>query len=120
MATLLSAEWVNGRLEKTWAHLGEDNRKKITVEVIEDVEPAIDNAKFLAENVKRDSVLRFKAHVSGTQLEDACRIECKIWGVKFHECFREVMQGKTDRAKKVWAMLTEGRDYAKLQAKHWK
>jgi hypothetical protein len=120
MATLLNVEWVDGRLEKTWSHLGDDGRKKVTVEVIQDVEPAIDSAKALAQSSKRDSLLRFKAHVTGTQLEDACRIECKVWGIPFYECFREVMQGKTDRAKKVWAMLTEGRDYAKLQAKYWK
>jgi hypothetical protein len=120
MATLLSAEWVNGCLEKTWAHLGEDGRKKVTTEVVHDVEPSIEDAKFHAENVNTNSDFRFKANVSGVQLAETCRIECKVWGISFLECFQEVMQHKTDRAKKVWAMLTEGRDYAKLQAKHWK
>jgi|SRR4249919_1310544 len=120
MATLLSAEWNGGRLEKTWSHIGDDGRKKITVEVVQDAEPAIDHAKRAAQSANRDSFLRFKANVTGTQLEEACRIESKIWGVSLRECFSEVMQGKTDRAKSVWRTLTEGRDFAKLQARHWR
>src|SRR5262245_39779905 len=120
MATLLSKEWVGGRLEKTWAHIGDDGRKKVTHEVVQDVEPVIEDAKFLAQHQSKESDLRFVAHVTGTQLEEACRIESKLWGVKFHECFREVMQGKTDRAQRVWKMLTKGSDFAKLQARHWK
>ena len=120
MKRLLSEEWVGGRLEKTWCHWGDDGRKKITVEVVQDVEPAMENAKFIAQNVDRKSDFRFMAHVTGTQIEDACRIASKLWGIPFRECFSEVMQGKTDRAKGIWRTLTEGRDYAKLQAKHWK
>ena len=120
MATLLSAEWVNGRLEKTWLHVGDDGRKKVTVETVQNVTPAIENAKVHGQSVNKDSFLRFKANVTGTQLEDACRIASTQWGIKFSECFREVMQGRTDRAKSVWRLLTEGRDYAKLQAKHWR
>jgi hypothetical protein len=120
MATLLSQEWIGGRLEKTWVHIGEDGRKKITVETIQDVEPVWEDAKFRAQNANRKSALRFKAHITGTQLEDACRIASKTWGIPFRECFAEVMQGKTDRAKGVVKILTEGRDYAKLQARYWK
>jgi hypothetical protein len=120
MATLLSQEWVGGRLERTWVHLGDDGRKKLTVEVVQDVEPAIENAKALAQTASRESSFRFKANVTATQIEEACRIQSKVWGVPFRECFSEVMQGKTDRAKRVWRTFTEGRDYAKLQAKHWK
>src|SRR5262245_28056923 len=120
MATLLSQEWVGGRLERTWSHWGDDGRKKVTHEVVQDAEPVIDNAKMLAQNQSSESFLRFKANVTGTQLEDACKIESKLWGVKLHECFREVMQNKTDRAQRVWRLLTEGSDFAKLQARHWK
>lgn len=120
MATLLSKEFVGGRLEKTWAHWGDDGRKKVTHETIQDCEPAIENAKMLAQNQSSKSILRFKANVPGVMVEDACRIQCKLWGVKFHECFREVMQGRTDRAQRVWRTLTEGSDYSKLQARHWK
>lgn len=120
MATLLSAEWVGGRLEKTWSHEGDDGRPKITVETVQDVAPAMENAKVLGQSIKHDRFLRFKANVAGTHLEDACRIAAVVWGVKFSECFREVMQGRTDRAKGVWRTLTEGRDYAKLQAGYWK
>lgn len=120
MATLLSQEWVGGRLEKTWLHIGDDGRRKITTEVIQDCEPIFDNTKVLAQNQSSKSMLRFKANVPGTSIEDACRIEAKRWGVSFRECFSEVMQGKTDRAKSVWKILTEGRDYAKMQAKYWK
>ena len=120
MARLMSQEWVGGRLEKTWAHFGDDGRKKITVEVFQNVDPVIENAKVIAQNVNGTSSFRFKANVTATQIEDACRIQSKVWGVSFRECFSEVMQGKTDRAKCVWRTFTEGRDYAKLQAKHWK
>jgi hypothetical protein len=120
MATLLSQAWVGGRLERTWSHIGDDGRKKVTTEVVQDCEPAIENAKLLAQNQNRNSLLRFKANVPGTSVEHACRIQAKLWGVKFHECFREVMQNKTDRAQRVWRMLTEGSDYSKLQARHWR
>jgi hypothetical protein len=120
MATLLSQEWIGGRLEKTWVHIGEDGRKKITVETVQDVAPVMEDAKALSQNVNRNSVLRFKAHVTGTQLEEACRIASKVWGITFRDCFSEVMQGKTDRAKGIWRTLTEGRDFAKLQARYWK
>lgn len=120
MATLMSTEWVGGRLERTWLHVGDDGRKKITVEVVQDVEPAIDHARIAGQNVNRDSILRFKANVSAVHLEEACRIQCKVWGIPFKDCFKEVMQGKTDRTKRVWKTLTEGRDFAKLQARHWR
>jgi hypothetical protein len=115
MATLLSQEWVGGRLERTWAHDG-----KITVEVQQDVDPVFDHAKMLAQTQRRDGFLRFKGHVPGTMLEEACRIKSKLWGIPFRECFREVMEGKTGRAKSVWRTLTEGRDFAKLQARYWR
>jgi hypothetical protein len=120
MAKLLDAEWIGGRLERTWSHYGDDGRKKITHEVIQDVEPVMEHAKMLAQNQRSDSAFRFKAHITGTQLEGACRIAAKKWGVSFRECFSEVMLGKTDRAKSVIHMLTDGRDYAKLQAGYWK
>ena len=121
MARLMSQEWVGGRLEKTWAHIGDDGRKKATVEVLQDVDPVIEKAKMIAQNEVRDSVLgRFKGIVTFTQLEEACRIEAKLWGITVRECFSEVMQGKTDRGARLLRTLTEGRDYAKLQAKHWK
>ena len=120
MKTLLSQEWVGGRLEKTWVHYGDDGRKKITVEVIQDVEPAMDQARFLAETQSSKSELRFVANVAGTHVEEACRVACVVWGIPFSECFREVMQGKTDRAQGVWKTLTRGRDYAKLQANYYK
>ena len=120
MATLLSQEWVGGRLERHWSHIGDDGRKKITTEVVQDCEPVIDNAKFLAQNQSRKSILRFKAHVTGTSIEAAASIQAKLWGVKQHEAFAEIMQAKTDRAKKVWNVLTEGSEYSKLQARHWR
>ena len=120
MATLLDREWVNGRLEKSWLHIGEDGRTKITTEVIQDCEPAMDDAKLHAQNSRSSVLGKFKANVCGVHIEEACRIRCKAWGISFQECFREVMQGRTDRAKEVWKALTEGRDFAKLQAGHWK
>jgi hypothetical protein len=120
MATLLYQTVVGGRLERTWAHYGDDGRKKVTTEVVQDCAPAIENAKFLAQHQSRKSVLRFKANVPGTSIEAACRIQARLWGIKFHECFREVMQNKTDRAQRVWRTLTEGSDYSKLQARHWR
>ena len=120
MATLVGMEWVDGRLHKTWAHIGEDGRKKLTIETVQDVEPAMEHAKAMAQNANPKSFLRFKANVTGTHIEDACRIACKQWGISFQECFREVMQGKSDCAKSVWRTLTEGRDFAKLQARHYK
>lgn len=121
MAKLVAVEQIGGgRFERWWTHEGDDGRKKLTVETVQDAEPAIDNAKALAENTDRKSLLRFKANVTATQLEEACRIAAKLWGQPFPETFREVMQAKTDRAKSVWRNLTEGRDFRKLQAKHWK
>jgi hypothetical protein len=78
MKRLLGMEWVGGRLEKTWCHYGDDGRKKITVECIQDVEPAMDEAKFIAQNRSGKSDLRFVANVAGTHVEDACRIACNL------------------------------------------
>lgn len=120
MATLLDKEWVGGRLERTWSDIGDNGKRRFVHETVQDVEPAMDDAKLHAQNHK-DSVLgRFVANVTGVQLEEACRIECKLWGVSFRECFSEVMQSKTDRAQRVWRMLTKGRDFAKLQASYWR
>lgn len=119
MARLIAVEDIGGRVERHWVHEGDDGRKKITVETIQDVEPAIDEAKALTEATRKGG-FRFKANVSATHLEEACRIASRLWGQKFPETFREVMQAKTDRAKGVWRELTEGRDFRKLQAKHWK
>ena len=120
MATLLDKEWVGGRLEKTWSEIGDDGRLKLIHEVIQDCEPAMDEAKLLGQHAKPTVLGRFKANVCGVHIEEACRIRCKAWGISYQECFREVMQGRTERAKDVWKALTEGRDFAKLQASHWK
>ena len=115
MATLLGTEVNGGRLERTWAHDG-----KLTVEVVQDVEPVIENAKLMAQHSRETVLGRFKANVTFTQLEEACRINCKLWGVSLRECLSEVMRGKTERAQRVMRTLTEGSDYAKLQARHWR
>lgn len=120
MARLLDRQWNGGRLEKAWSFIGDDGRLKLGTEVIQDVEPAMEDAKLHAQNARPSVLGRFKANIPGVMLEEACRIHSKLWGIPFRECFSEVMQGKTDRAQKVIKTLTEGRDFAKLQARHYR
>ena len=65
--------------------------------------------------VDRKSSFRFKAEIPATLVEEAARLKAGEWGVRFSEAFREIASGKTDRAKSVWRILTQGRDFRKFQ-----
>lgn len=114
---LLGTEVVGGRTEKYWLHTGDDGTDRITVEITQDAEPIIESVRGMSESPGKD--FRFKARIPSTIIEELCRVYAPQWGVKVSEAYRELVRGKTNRAKRLWKMLTEGRDYRRLQAKAW-
>jgi len=115
---LLGTENIGGRIEKWWLHTGDDCKDRITVETIQDAEPIIESVQRLTEQGNGD--LRFKATIPQTIVDECCRVFGLRWGVKPTDVFQEMMLAKTKRAKSIWKMLTESRDYRNLQAKQWR
>jgi hypothetical protein len=111
---LLGQERIGNAVEKYWLHSDGMGRDQITVETVEDVEPVFKKVRQLSEERHKD--LRYKASIPGVVISEVCRSMAPVWGVKRREVFRELVENKTDRAKKVWKMLTEARDYRKFQA----
>ena len=120
MARLLGQEWIGGRLRKDWLHVGEDNRDKITTEIIQAVDPVFESIKRSAQMEKPKAQFRLKARIPSTLLEDTAKTSAALWGVKYLDAFAEIMQQKTDRAKKALKILTDGSDYSKIQAKTYR
>lgn len=114
---LLEAEFYNGRTHKYWLHPSESGKgNAITVETTQDVSPIIKDVKAIAQAGKGKD-FRFKATIPSTMIEEAARINSKRWGITVRAAFTELVKGKTDRAKREMKILTEGRDFRKLQAK---
>lgn len=118
MAKLLSQTNIGGRLEKTWMHSGSHGQKQFTIEVVQDVAPVL---KRLEREAKHNSFRDFKlkADLPLTMIDDLSKISAKTWGISVREAFSEIMSQKSDRGRKALKLLTEGRDYRKLQAKHY-
>lgn len=119
MKKLLEQTAEAGRVQKSWLHYGEDGREKVTVEHKQDVEPVINYVKTVAQSQNNKGMLRYKATVDFTHMDDISKQCSQSWGVSVREAFSEIMQGKTGRAQRALKTLTEGRDFRKLQAQHY-
>lgn len=111
---LLGAENIGGRVERTWLHTDDSGNDVITVQAVQDVAPVFSHVKRSSEGKGRD--MRYRGSVPATVLEDMAKISAASWGVTKIEAFREIMGNKTDRARKVWSLLLDDRDYRRLQA----
>ncbi|HAM59616.1 MAG TPA: hypothetical protein DC063_00515 [Arenimonas sp.] len=96
-----------GRAERWWMHHGADNRKKITVETVQDVEPILkaNRREFNAAPARFGGGEHFHkvASIPATVIEEMCRVE-KI-------PFAEMMARKSERSKRVWRKLLYDRDF---------
>lgn len=115
---LLGSENVGGRVEHWWLHSGDDGTDRITVQTVQDAEPVIESVQMKTELNAGD--FRFKASIPETIVDECCRVYGLRWGVTPTAVMQELMSAKTSRSKRIWKMLTEGRDYRKLQAKKWR
>ena len=115
MKKLIDVENAGGIIHQTFAHIGDDGKKKITVASSQDTAPQMARAKMLKQT-ENGKVTRFKASLPGNLINDACYQAAPVWGVSSSEVYRELMLGKTDRAQKLLKTLTEGRDFRKFQA----
>lgn len=117
MARLLGTE-KNGHItEKYWLHTGDDGSDRITVETSEDVEPIFRSVAQKAAERTHD--FHYVASIPETVITEICKVNANRWGVRAGEVFRELMENKTDRAKGVWRILTQSREYSKLQARSY-
>jgi hypothetical protein len=64
--------------------------------------------------------MRLKARLPVTMLDEASRISAKQWGISVKDAFAEIVKQKSDRARRALRLLTEGRDFRKLQAKAYR
>lgn len=114
MKRLLHKQNTDHRMEYWWLHTGDNGEEQITVEFVEDVEPIFERVK-RQRDMPNKGDLRHVASIPETVIEETARINANAWGIRTSEAFREIMQGKTDRAQSVWKMLCKGRDYRKFQ-----
>jgi len=108
---LLGAEAIRGGIEKHWLHTGDDGKDRITIETIVDVQPLLKrNAAELSlatESYKGD--MHKVASIPVIVIEQMCTLH-KI-------PFGELMSSKTDRAKRIWNDLLNGRDFRAFRTK---
>lgn len=114
--TVFARENIGGRVQLWHRHTGPHGEPQVTVETVQDVEPVIRHAKAQRE-ITRNSDFRFRGAIPATVIEDVSKINARLWGCKIGEAFTEIMQAKTDRAKRVWKTLLGDSDYSKLQGK---
>lgn len=118
---LLGAENIGGgQTEKYWLHSDGRGNDNITIQVCQDAAPIIKQLKQQVRDERAHSGVRLKARIPATMMDEASRISAKEWGVSVRDAFAEIVKQKTDRAKRTLRLLTEGRDYRKLQAKAYR
>lgn len=117
MSRLLGVESRDGIVDRYIQHTGDDGRQKITIQSVQDAEPIFNQVKAEAQNPMKG--MRLKAKIPVVMLNEASKVSAKVWGLSVKDAFSEIFEQKTDRAKKVLRMLTEGRDFRKLQARHY-
>lgn len=118
MAKLLGSEKSGDRIDRWWLHTGDDGKDRITVQTVQPSDPIIAAVERASDQpVDRKSSFRFKAKIPVTLIEEAARVKAVEWGVRVREAFAEIVASRTDRAKSVWALLSEGSDYCKFQVR---
>ena len=117
MPKLLGRENVGGLIHSDYLHVGDDGRDKITTATTQDASPIIRNVKLCAQTPGKD--IRLRAKIPANLVNEACRQASITWGITPREVFAEMMSAKTDRSKTLWRTLTDGRDFRKLQTKHY-
>ena len=110
---LLDIEQSGHRVTRYFQDYDDAGKKIIVIHNTEDVEPVFKKAKFLKENSGK--TFRFKASIPFNILDEALKIKAAEWGITKREAFSEIVIGETNRAQKVVKVLTEGRDFRKLQ-----
>lgn len=117
MSKLVSQSVQGDRLWRQWLHTGDDGRDCITTEIKQDVSPIIKATRINAQT--KGKSFRFKANIPITMIDEASALSGKLWGISTREAFQEILSNKTDRSKRLLKTFTEGRDFRKLQAKHY-
>lgn len=111
MKKLMGAEVIDGITERHYIH--EDGGKRLlTVERSQDVSKILKGNKEQFNSASRGygkSEMQKVASIPTIVLEEACRLN--------HIKFAELIQGKTDRAKKIWNDLLNGRDFRAFRTK---
>lgn len=120
MSRILGSEVVGNRVHTYHSHLGDDGKKKLTIETKEDVSPIISGVKFLAQNQNKKSDFRFKCSIPLTVIDETAKKMAHYWGVTPKQAFEELTSSKSDRGKQAMKILSESMDYRKLQAKHYR
>lgn len=116
MSRLIHTERRGAIVDKYWLHVGDDNKDRITVESIQDVEPVIQRVGQLPCGNKD---FQYVGSVPAVLLDQIAKEVAAHWGVRPRRAFRELIRNRTDRAKKVWTMLMQGRDYRRLQRRYY-
>lgn len=108
---LLGAELVPGGVEKYWLHNGDDNRDRITVETVVDVEPILKrNAEeFNSASARFNGEMCKVANVPGVVLIELAK--------KSGISFSELMNGKTEKARHVLNQLLNGREFTAFRTR---
>ena len=118
MARLLGVEQHGPYTEKWWLHTGDDGKDRITIETIQDVEPIFKSVKIRSQG-ETSKDLKLIASIPGNIINEVCRVNAAKWGIRPSEVMAELVKNRTDRSKATWKMLTQGRDFRKLQAQHY-
>ncbi len=109
MKKLMDAIDLGGRVQYDWLHYGDDGRKKITTETVQDVQPILDQN----QREYNDAPTRMQgdfvkvATIPETFFEDFCKMN--------DISFSEMMLGQTEKAQALWNKLLNDRDLSKLR-----
>jgi hypothetical protein len=111
MKKLMDAENLNGVIERHWIHeVG--GEKFLTIERVQDVAPILKKNREEMNSASKSygkSEMQKVASIPAVILENAC----KLHAIKF----AELMACKTDKARKIWNELLNGRDFTAFRTK---
>lgn len=112
MKKLLHAENNGGKIERWWEHYDNDGKTLLTVESVQDATPIIEaNKREFNSAHGRHGDMSKVATIPALVVESTAKGCAQMWGTTTAAAYREIAEGKTDRAAQVWRELLNAREF---------
>jgi hypothetical protein len=112
MKKLIHAENNGGKIERWWEHYDNSGNKLLTVESLQDATEIIEaNKREYNASHGRHGDLSKVATIPALVIENTAKGCAGVWNTSTAAAYREIVEGKTDRAAMVWRELLNAREF---------